>query len=176
MLNSSAPASKQTKYALAELERRFLLSSVPDEPVQRLQLEDRYVRDTRLRLRRMQAEDGELTYKLTQKVPAPAGGPGLITTIYIDATEYRTLAALPADVLRKERLKVPPFAVDLFEGPFLGLVIGEVEFDTEVEMNAYRPPPEIVIREITGDTRLTCAALAAADQSHVRDVMAAAGP
>jgi CYTH domain-containing protein len=121
----------------------------------------------------MQSEDGELTYKLTQKVPAPDGRPGLVTTMYVDAVEYRTLAALPADVLHKARLSVPPFGVDVFEGALSGLLIGEVEFETRAGMDAYGPPPEVVAREITGDARFTCAALAAADESQVADVIAA---
>jgi hypothetical protein len=34
-------------------------------------------------------------------VPGPDGGPGLITTMYIDAAEYAALSQLPAAILRK---------------------------------------------------------------------------
>ena len=175
MLNPSAPASKERRYARLELERRFLLSTVPGEATRRLRLWDRYIRGTRLRLRRQQSDDGAVFHKLTQKVPQPDGGPGLVTTMYLDETEYRVMAELPADALRKVRLSVPPFAVDLFSGPLAGLVIGEVEFETEADRDAYRPPLDTVVREITGDRRLTCAALAGSDAARIAQALAAAG-
>jgi hypothetical protein len=54
-------------------------------------------------------------------------------------------------VLRKERLSVPPFGIDLFDGPLAGVLIGEIEFDTVDQMDACRPPADVVRREITGD-------------------------
>jgi CYTH domain-containing protein len=175
VLNPSAPASKERRYARLELERRFLLSTVPGESARRLRLWDRYIHGTRLRLRRQQSDDGTVFHKLTQKVPRPDGRPGLVTTMYLDEAEYRAMAALPADALRKVRLSVPPFAVDLFGGPLAGLVIGEVEFDQEAARDAYRPPPDVVVREITGDRRLTCAALAGSDAARIAQALGAAG-
>lgn len=174
MLNPSAPAAKEREYARPELERRFLMTSVPGVPVARRHLIDRYLTGTRLRLRHERSEDGSVVRKLTQKVPHPDGRPGLITNLYLDEAEYRALAELPADVLRKVRLSVPPFSVDLFPGPLAALVIGEVEFDTEAERDAFYPPAAHVLREITGDPRLTCAALAGADPDRVADALRAA--
>ena len=78
-----APAGKAGKYARVERERRFLLPVVPSgEPVRRVLIEDRYVRGTRLRIRRMtdlDTAEGAVTYKFTQKIPTDFGGPGLIT-------------------------------------------------------------------------------------------------
>ncbi|NMO89057.1 hypothetical protein [Actinomycetospora sp. TBRC 11914] len=175
MLNPSAPAHKERQYAKVELERRFLMSRVPGESVGRVGLLDRYIRGTRLRLRRQQGDDGSVFLKLSQKVPRPDGRPGLITTMYLDEAEYAALAELPADVLRKVRLSVPPFGVDLFAGPLRGLVIGEVEFDDEAARDAFTPPPDAVTREITGDPRLVCAALAGADAGRIAAALAAAG-
>ena len=175
MLNPSAPPEKERQYAKLELERRFLLTRVPGEAVRRAHLHDRYVHGTRLRLRRQEGDDGSVVFKLSQKVPRPDGRPGLITTMYLDEAEYRALEGLPADALRKVRLSVPPFAVDLFARPLSGLVIGEVEFATEAERDAWAPPPDAVLREITGDGRLTCAALAGADAGRIAHALAAAG-
>jgi CYTH domain-containing protein len=175
VLNPSAPADKEQRYARPELERRFLLARVPGEAVARAGLLDRYLHGTRLRLRRQQGDDGSVVRKLSQKVPRPDGRPGLITTTYLDEAEYAALAALPADVLRKVRLHVPPFAVDLFGGPLRGLVIGEVEFGSEADRDAYEPPAGVVVREITGDRRLACAALAGADATRIAAALAAAG-
>jgi CYTH domain-containing protein len=175
VLNPSAPAEKERRYARPELERRFLMARVPGPAVARVGLLDRYLHGTRLRLRRQQWDDGSVFLELSQKVPRPDGRPGLITTTYLDEAEYAALAVLPADVLRKVRLSVPPFWVDLFAGPLRGLVIGEVEFDDEAARDAYRPPADAVVKEITGDPHLTCAALAGADAGRIARALVAAG-
>jgi CYTH domain-containing protein len=174
VLNPSAPAGKEWQYAKPELERRFLLATIPGDVRRRVHLHDRYLHGTRLRLRRQQADDGSVFFKLTQKIPQPDGSPGLISTLYLDEAEYRALETLPADTLRKVRLDVPPFAVDLFAGRLAGLLIGEIEFATEQDRNAYAPPPDVVVDEITGDPRLTCAALAGADPRRIATALAAA--
>ncbi len=155
-----------SKYALIERERRFLVPGLPDlEPSAVRHITDRYVIGTRLRLRRTEGTvDGrpEVVRKLTQKVPGPADVPGRcgdITTIYVDEEEYRTLCALPALVLRKTRLSLPPLGVDVFEGPLAGLVIAEAEFADDESMAAFVPPAWCGT-EITGNPALTGAALA----------------
>lgn len=175
VLTPSARGPQERRHATPELERRFLLTRVPGEVVGRVRLWDRYLHGTRLRVRRRQADDGSVVHELGQKVPRPDGGPGLVTTISLDEAEYRALVALPGDVLHKVRCRVPPFRVDLFGGPLAGLLIGEVEFGTEAERDAYVPPPGVVLREITGDARLACAALAGHDGARIARALAAAG-
>ncbi len=70
-------------------------------------------------------------YKLTQKIPGPAGGPGRLTTVYLSAEEHRLLASLPAVELHKVCVSMPPFGIDLFGGELSGLVLDEAEFDPE---------------------------------------------
>ena len=152
-----APAGKAEKYALVERERRFLLRASPaGTSLGRVLIEDRYLRGTRLRLRRMTdlVEPRGVIHKFTQKVPAPAGRPGLITTLYLSAAEYAMLARIPADTLRKIRASWQGLAVDVFEGPLHGLILAEAEFDTEAEELAFWPPPEDVA-EVTSDPRFT---------------------
>lgn len=120
---------------------------------------DRYLPGTRIRLRHAieVVGNGELersVYKLTQKLPGPTAEPGLITTLYLDAAEYALLAQLPATSLRKTRLSVPPFGVDVFEDALGGLVLGEAEFNDEQSMRSFVPPSG-VIAEVTSDERLT---------------------
>ena len=102
--NPDAPSGKARKYALVERERRFLLAESPvGVPTHQVLIEDRYLRGTRLRLRRMTnlEEPGfRLTYKLTQKIPSVNGAPGLITTLYLSPDEYTALLGIPADTLR----------------------------------------------------------------------------
>lgn len=156
--HADAPPGKAEKYARVERERRFLLAASPaGRPTRRVLIEDRYLLGTRLRLRRMTELDPRVagvTYKLTQKIPTVAGTPGLITTLYLSAGEYATLAAVPADTLRKIRSSFPPLGVDVFEGPLGGLVLAEAEFETAADEAAFRRPVE-AIAEVTADVRLT---------------------
>jgi CYTH domain-containing protein len=153
-----APPGKAGKYAIVERERRFLLATSPaGTPMQRILIEDRYLRRTRLRLRRMTDLDeqaGAVTYKLTQKVPTPTGVPRLITTMYLSAVEFETFADLPGDTLRKVRSAFPPLGVDTFEGPLRGLVVAEAEFETATEEASF-PPPDGTVAEVTSDVRFT---------------------
>jgi hypothetical protein len=161
MAIGSAPDGKELKYARPERERRFLFSAPPPGDVVRVaRIEDRYLRGTRIRVRRSterSTADGNIdrtVYKLTQKMPGPDGGPGLITTMYLDAAEYGVLAQLPAAPLRKTRLSIPPLGVDVFEDSLEGLVLGEVEFDDDESMARFVLPPGAVA-EVTNDQRLS---------------------
>jgi hypothetical protein len=166
--NLSAPPGKHAKYARPEWERRFLLAGVPPGPTAKTaEITDRYLLGTRLRLRRtVEVETGEVEkgascpggtrtyYKLTQKIPAPDGGPGLITTVYLDEAEHERLSALPAAVLRKTRLSIPPLGVDVFAPPLAGLFLAEAEFDSAAELHAFTPPA-CAVAEVTRDPRFT---------------------
>jgi hypothetical protein len=164
--DDTAPRGEEPKYARRERERRFLLAAVPDRPVTRtLHIVDRYLTGTRLRLRRAtRTPDADspaapAVHKLTQKVPGHGGLPGLVTTIYLDTAEYAVVSRLPAAVLRKTRLTMPPLGVDVFEGPLTGLVLAEVEFEDDAAMAAFAPPPE-AIAEVTAEPRLSGGLLA----------------
>ncbi|MFF0087751.1 hypothetical protein ACFYR1_50320 [Streptomyces canus] len=146
------------KYAQVERERRFLLANPPapsSVTISRV-ITDRYLVGTRLRLRRAEFSDGRSELKLTQKVPVPQPGAvqGLITNTYLSLAEYEVLASLPAVLLAKARLSVPPLGVDVFDGRLHGLVLAEAEFTTDEEAQAFEPPAECVA-EVTDDARFT---------------------
>jgi CYTH domain-containing protein len=168
VLNDAAPPGKEKKYALVEHERRFLLSGLPRAPISgELRIVDRYVRSTRLRLRQTTETNDRVVYKLTQKIPNVHGGPGLITTMYLDQHEHRTLSLLPADVITKVRRRVGPFVVDEFYGPLEGLYLAEAEFVTEREAADF-VPPAFVISEVTSDRRFTGGFLASARRDEIK--------
>jgi CYTH domain-containing protein len=161
MLTGARPEEtlRESKYARIERERRFLLAGPPPTATATAcrRITDRYLPGTRLRLRRIDYEDsGVSEFKFTQKVPANRPGyvQGLITNTYLSAAEYDLLASLPAAVLSKTRLSVPPLSVDVFEPPLHGLVMADVEFSTDNEAQEFLPPPETVA-EVTDDTRFT---------------------
>lgn len=57
-----------------------------------------------------------------------------------------------ARVLEKTRLGIPPFGVDAFAPPRAGLLIAEVEFETELETRAFAVP-SWAVAEVTCDAR-----------------------
>jgi CYTH domain-containing protein len=157
--NPSAPHGKSCKYARRELELRFLLAEIPPGHIERAaEILDRYLEGTRLRLRKTierTAEHGaQVFYKLTQKVPAPDGSPGLITTVYLSEDEYERLATIPALVLEKTRFSIPPFVVDVFGGQRAGLFLAEAELTTNLEVRHFAAP-QWAIADVTNDVRFT---------------------
>ena len=158
------------KYARFEYERRFLATHLPpgiDESEGWL-ITDRYIENTRLRLRRQEPLGGGTTvYKLGQKeAPAPPDfSRTTITNIYLSPDEYDVFAALPARVLQKRRLRFHEdgraLSVDVFEAPLAGLILAEVTFETLDDMRREPQLPRWVSREVSDDARFTGAALAA---------------
>jgi CYTH domain-containing protein len=145
------------KYAQVERERRFLLDDMPPgkRTAEGRRIVDRYLTGTTLRLRHVSGSHGH-DYKFTQKIPAAHPGPaqGLITNTYLSEAEYDLLANLPAETLTKTRHSVPPFGIDVFDPPLNGLVLAEIEFDTDADLLAFQPPRH-VIAEVTRDPRFT---------------------
>jgi len=131
---------------------------------------DRYIEGTALRLREQKDEDGQTVFKLTQKLRNPAGGArqGLITSMYLTATEFATLANLEAKVLTKVRHSIPPFGIDVFEGRLSGLVAAEAEFHSGVEA-ASLALPSFIGPEISDDPRFTGGRLVRASREELKD-------
>ena len=126
-----------------------------------LGIRDRYIEGTRLRLREQRQEGGERIYKLAQKLPLRGAGAqqGFLTNLYLNEREYETIARLPSWGLQKTRHSVPPMGIDVFEGALAGLVMAEVEFESEGEAEAFAAPG-FVGPEVTGDERFTGGVLA----------------
>ena len=108
------------KYARVERERRFLLPAVPPGPFARsVRSIDRYILGTRLRLREMvDMATSTSVYKLTQKIPASADTPPLITTMYLTVHVGLVLAEAECDDEAAWRgLQVPSGWIDVTEDP-----------------------------------------------------------
>jgi CYTH domain-containing protein len=169
---------REGKYARVERERRFLLAGPPPPSAVTAsrRITDRYLPGTRLRLRRVDhSGSGAREFKFTQKVPAGRPGfvQGLITNTYLSAAEYDLLATLPAEVLSKTRLSVPPLSVDVFDPPLHGLVLADAEFGTDEAAQSFLLPadllPAAVIAEVTDDARFTGGSLV---RAHRHDLLA----
>ena len=176
--NPSAPPGKSQKYAKADYERRFLLSEMPaGEILRTATITDRYLSGTRLRLRLMIEAQGDVTrtyYKLTQKISAQDGGPGLLSTIYLNLEEFSLLSTLPGSVLRKRRYSIPPFGVDVFDPPLGDLILAECEFDDAATMRSFAPPAWI-FAEVTSDPRFTGGRLATMNPRDLPKLLSAFG-
>ncbi|MEU1204097.1 hypothetical protein [Nocardia sp. NPDC005825] len=145
------------KYAKIESERRFLLTGIPADASDPRFIEDRYIRGTRLRLRRVQV-GSQVVYKLCQKVRPDENTPSTaaITNIYLDEAEYNQLCRLPAATLRKTRhvwqVSHHTFVVDEFHDDLTSLVLAEIELP-ESPSELYLPTP--IGKEVTADERFT---------------------
>jgi CYTH domain-containing protein len=157
------------KYERVERERRFLLHALPpglELTNEHAQITDNYITGTRLRLRKSRwPATNEWTLKLTQKfTPQPLDfSRTLITSIYLNEYEYETLSVFEANELRKNRYPFEHegrrYSVDVFLGPLRGLILAETDFDTDEEMDAFRPPP-FAFREVTREELFTGGRLA----------------
>jgi CYTH domain-containing protein len=150
------------KYSIEEIERRWLadpslLGEYLTSPHRTIQ--DRYLTGTGLRLRKIQAVEGETIYKLGKKY-GKAGNPSEpITNIYLSSQEYNALAELDGRSVRKIRYTFAGGSLDLYSNPNDGLVIFELEFSSLEAAESYLPPA-FVREEITDNPRYSGAALA----------------
>ncbi|HET7311896.1 MAG TPA: hypothetical protein VFJ17_11285 [Mycobacteriales bacterium] len=151
-------------YARTEREWRWLLPALPADAAHAVDIEDRYLAGTTLRLRRMHGADGDV-YKLTQKVRPRADDPSVValTNIYLTPDEHARIATLPADVLSKRRHRwlvgADDLAVDELLGRWRGLALAELEHESTADR------PDISGVDVTGDDRFSGGSLAAATDS-----------
>jgi CYTH domain-containing protein len=141
----------ESKYSLLERERRYLLQDLPGglsrvDP--HLQITDNYITGTRLRLRKVRdPQTNKWTVKFAQKfAPNPADlSRTLITNIYLNAEEAEVLSVFEANEVRKNRYYFEwggrRFSIDMFLGDLFGLVLAEVGFETDEELDNFSKPP-----------------------------------
>ena len=165
------------KYSCIEFERRFLVRAVPANIVAgtyRWRIVDRYIAGTRLRLRRMEALHGDqIQRKLTQKF-SESNEPATqttITNIYLTEAEYRVLEALGGNEILKYRYVIDiqdhQFGVDVFAGRHEGLILAEVEGESEMALKQLELPA-FAVRDVTGDRFFTGGALATVTETDLR--------
>ncbi len=141
----------ESKYALVERERRYLLQDLPEGLTRaspHVQITDNYVTGTRLRLRKIRdPQTNKWTVKLTQKF-APNredSSRTIITNIYLNALEAEVFGMFQENEIRKNRYPFEfegrTFSIDMFLGELFGLVLAEVSFATDEELDNYSRPP-----------------------------------
>jgi CYTH domain-containing protein len=148
------------KYAVVERERRFLVDAVPSGVVRVDAIVDRYVEGTRLRLREVRSEAGDVVRKLGHKVRLGDDAAEVAcTSLYVDDAEWHLLSRLPGHVLEKRRHHV--------ERDGLHLAVDELPDGTllaEID-DRDNPPVDVpawlgVHVEVTADEAWTGAAIA----------------
>ena len=140
----------ESKYARMERERRFLLQDLPEglsraDP--HVQITDNYITGTRLRIRKVRdPRTNKWVVKFTQKFAPNSSDYSrtIITNTYLNALEAESLSMFDANEIRKNRYKFQfdgrEFAVDMFLGDLFGLVLAEVSFETEDELDNFTKP------------------------------------
>jgi CYTH domain-containing protein len=156
-LNTIVPDSK---YARVERERRYLLQDLPEGLTRadhHLQITDNYITGTRLRIRKVRdPKTNKWIVKFTQKfAPDPADlSRTIITNLYLNAIEAETLSVFEANEIRKNRYPFSfegrQFSIDMFLGDLFGLVMAEVSFETDEELDNFAKPP-FAIADVTNN-------------------------
>ncbi|MCB8942346.1 MAG: hypothetical protein H6658_01090 [Ardenticatenaceae bacterium] len=168
------------KYAQIEYERRFLLAQRPsDLPPQSFTIiEDIYIPDTRLRLRRMSAPDGQvLDLKLTQKFSTPdlPATQTIITNFYLNDVEYEKLSQINGRSLTKHRHTYHHagyrWSIDIFQKQLHGLILCDIEAQSAAAL-AQIPTPTFALQEVTDDPRYTGGALITATPESIAALLA----
>ncbi|MEO6214851.1 MAG: hypothetical protein ABIO86_02375 [Sphingomonas sp.] len=152
--------TRSPKYAHIERERRFLVDRArrPDlAGLAWVEIDDRYITGTRLRLRRMtDGATGQVGLKLTKKYEADDPRARPIVTAYLDEAEYALFASLPAHRLVKRRYEVETpggmFGIDIFEGNLAGLELAEIECPDDATLNAL-VVPNWAMADVSDDIR-----------------------
>jgi len=164
------------KYAHPEVERKFLLATIPSGSAFSADITDHYIPNTALRLRKVQTEQ-EVTFKLAQRLRVHPHQTRIIfhTNFYLSEAEYVLLVStLPSDRLEKRRFHFHPgtlpMSIDQFQGPLDGLVLAEVDFGPRGDP-ASLLMPSFALAEVTDDERFTGGRLALTTSSQVKALL-----
>lgn len=141
--------SEDTRYTRVEYERRFIVSANGDwrsavETYSKT-FEDKYLRDTRLRLRTLTDSDtGRRVLKLNKKAESSSPYFRMVSRILLAPGEYALLEALPGSRLKKVRYYHNylgrMFSIDVFEGQLDGLILCETEANGFEDLMSAEPP------------------------------------
>lgn len=173
-----------SKYARVERERRYLLQDLPEGMTRadpHVQITDNYITGTRLRIRKVRdPKTNKWTVKFTQKfAPVPTDfSRTIITNIYLNALEAETLSVFEANEIRKNRYPFQwnghSFSIDMFLGDLFGLVMAEVGFETDEELDNF-PKPPFAIADVTNNEVFTGGSLSQVTFEDIRNEVMMSG-
>jgi CYTH domain-containing protein len=168
----------ESKYAQVERERRYLLRDLPEGLTRadpHLQITDNYMTGSRLRLRKVrEPRTNKWTVKFTQKfAPNPEDfSRTIITNTYLNALEAEVLSTVfNSNEIRKNRYPFEfegrKFSVDMFLGDLFGLVLAEVSFETDEDLDQF-PKPPFALADVTNEELFTGGRLCELTFSEIR--------
>jgi CYTH domain-containing protein len=140
-----------------EIRSTFLLEGLP-EPLTRasahIQIFDKYIEGTRLRLRSIRdPQTTAWTRILQQRFPIDVSTIKS-SEIYLNEIEYAHFQTFEGTEIRKNRyfheFDGRSFAFDVYLGKLWGLNMARVEFETRAEQEEFLPPPFVVF-EVTNN-------------------------
>jgi len=174
----------ESKYARVERERRYLLRDLPEGLTRadpHLQITDNYITASRLRIRKVRdPRTNKWTVKFTQKfAPDPNDlSRTIITNTYLNALEAETLSVFNSNEIRKNRYSFEfdgrKFAIDMFLGDLFGLVLAEVSFDNDEELDSF-PKPPFALADVTNEPLFSGGRLCELTFSDIRAAVAERG-
>ena len=174
----------ESKYARVERERRYLLQDLPEGLTRaddHLQITDNYITGTRLRIRKVrEPRSNKWVVKFTQKYAPDASDLSrtIITNTYLNPLEADTLSMFNANEIRKNRYffdcEGRRFSVDMFLGDLFGLVLAEVSFETDEELNNFSKPT-FALADVTNNEFFTGGRLSELTFADVREEIKRAG-
>jgi CYTH domain-containing protein len=146
-----------------------------------VQITDNYITGTRLRIRKVRdPRTNKWTVKFTQKfAPDPSNlSRTLITNTYLNSLEAATLGIFDANEIRKNRYPFEfegrKFSVDMFLGDLFGLVLAEVGFETDQDLESF-PKPPFAIADVTNAELFTGGKLAQLTFADIREEIMKSG-
>ncbi len=167
-----------SKYARVERERRYLLQDLPEglsRADHHLQITDYYITGSRLRIRKVRdPRTNKWTVKFTQKFAIDASDLSrtIITNTYLNAVEAETLSMFNSNEIRKNRYYFDyeghKFSVDMFLGDLFGLVLAEVGFESDEELDTF-PKPPFALADVTNNEVFSGGKLSELTFAEVRD-------
>ncbi len=175
----------ESKYARVERERRYLLRDLPEGITRadpHLQITDNYMTGSRLRLRKVrEPRSNKWTVKLTQKFAPDESDLSrtIITNTYLNALEAENFSTLfNSNEIRKNRYHFEfegrEFSADMFLGDLFGLVLAEVSFETDDDLDNF-PAPSFALADVTNEPLFTGGRLCELTFSDVRAEIAKSG-
>jgi CYTH domain-containing protein len=174
----------ESKYALIERERRYLLQDLPERLTRadhHQQITDNYITGTRLRIRKVRdPKTNKWVVKFTQKfAPDPKDlSRTIITNTYLNAIEAETFAIFEANEIRKNRYKFEfegrQFSIDMFLGDLFGLILAEVSFETDEELDNF-PMPPFAVADVTNNEIFTGGRLSQLTFAEIKDELIKTG-
>ena len=165
------------KYAHLEREFRWLLKAPVDfgTPEKVMEIHDRYLEGTNLRLREIHEVGMEPLFKLGQKLRMDGRSASSIacTSMYLVKEEFELLSRLPAKLLSKSRSKYTfgdlIYSVDIFLGPLKSLVLLEVDVGEESIAKPVIAFDEAI--DVTNDDRFTGGQLSCLSAEELKDLL-----